>query len=92
MSHYSEHVVDMLLAVSHVAVDRQAALPPGGPAGRGADREPRVVAADGGRADQNRVGQGPKTIDAVYVRVVGKHEPIRTGVVNVSVNGHRAAE
>jgi hypothetical protein len=48
--------------------------------------------ADGGRADQNCIGQSPLTIDPVKVSRVGKQEPIRTGIVDVSVNGHRAAE
>ena len=63
---------------------------PGGLAFRGAEQESRVVAASGGRANQNRISPGPQTIDPVKVSFVGKQEPIRAGVVDVSVNGHRA--
>ena len=44
-----------------------------------ADQQPRVVVADGRRADQDRVAGRPHRIDAVEVGVVGQREPLRGG-------------
>jgi hypothetical protein len=67
-------------------VGQLAAGQPGFPPGGGADPQPGVVAADRGRADQDRVGVGADLVDPVQVRVAGQDQALAGGVVQVAVH------
>jgi hypothetical protein len=69
-----------------------AARHPLGATLRRAHQQARVVLADGGRADENRIDAGPHLVDTVEIGVVREHQPLLGGVVEVAVDGHAAAQ
>src|SRR5262249_18488887 len=69
-----------------------AARHPGGPAFTRVDHQPRVVPTHGGSADQDGVAAGAQGVDPVEVLGVGQQQPVGAGVVDVAVDGHRAAQ
>ena len=59
----------------------------GGPPRRRVDQQPRVVGANGARADEDRVHGGPHLVDPVEVGRAGEQQALGPGVVQVAVEG-----
>ena len=57
-----------------------------------AHEQPRVVLAQGAGAHEDRVAVRAHLVDPVEVGLVGEHQPLRGGVVEVAVEGDGAAE
>ena len=81
-------------AAGHGHLHRRRRQPSGDPlvaVGRRAHQQPRVVDANGGRADQDRVAGGADGVDPAEVGIVRQQQP-RGRAADVAVDRHAAAE